>query len=442
MKLRGCTHPPIPVVELLQERELMLSCSSLCKKRICMGTLRRTSVTEMFSTFIKLESGRFGKWIPDAKLRRSMQTGLERHLDQSDSERFWVRHWHGLWREQTSEPVDLPRMHLFAYLQEPMYWAAGRMINKYVSSQRNLEDYFQDSSNYLQTVLKKFDPNVGNLKSFAGVAFLNSLRADVREKREAALCTTWALLRKVGSKRFVEALRQGGLSKVLIDQYRLARRCFEEIYVPTQQGGTYRLPEPTSDQWAAIADLYNQERLNLVPPGQVCTAVSIKQWLTQVESLVRVDLYPTTRSLTALSDGDSSNEIDIPDQSSSLFDLWFEAEDEWNRQERQTQAYQVLMTTLDSLDPEWKLVLRLYYCENLTLQKIAANLGKNYNWVQRRVTKPKKRLLEALVEWGQTIAESQGEVNISLDSDQVKRRGTVLEEWLEIRNRELCSRLL
>lgn len=407
-----------------------------------MGTLRRTSVTEMFSTFIKLEAGRFGDWTPDGKLRRNMQTYLERHPNQSDSEGFWVRHWHGLWKEQPSESTDLPTMHLFAYLQEPMYWAAGKMINKYVSSQRNLEDYFQDSPSYLQAVLKKFDPKVGNLKSFAGVAFLNSLRADVRSKGESALCTTWALLRKVGSKRFVEALQQGGLSKALIDQYRLAWRCFKEIYVPTQQGGTYRLPEPTSDQWAAIASLYNQERLNLVPPGQVCTAVSIKQWLTQVESLVRAELYPTTRSLTALSDGNSSSEIDIPDQSGSLFDLWFEAEDEWNRQEQQTQACQVLMDTLDGLDPEWKLVLKLYYCENLTLQKIAANLGKNYNWVQRRVTKPKKRLLEALIEWGQTIEESRGEVNISLDSDQVKRKGAVLEEWLEIRNRELCSRLL
>ena len=143
----------------------------------------------------------------------SIQTCLERHPDQPDSEGFWVRHWHGLWKEQTTEPAGLPRMHLFAYLQEPMYWAAGKMINKYASFQRNLEDYFQDSPSHLQKVLKKFDPNAGNLKSFAGVTFLNSLREDVRRKGEAALCTTWALLRKVGSKRFAEALQQGGLSK-------------------------------------------------------------------------------------------------------------------------------------------------------------------------------------------------------------------------------------
>ena len=407
-----------------------------------MGTLRRITVTEMFFTFIKLKAGRFGEWIIDPKLRRNMQTCLERHPDKSDSERFWVRHWHGLWKEQPSEPADLPRMHLFAYLQEPMYWAAGKMINKLTNSQRHLEDYFQDSTRYLQAVLNKFDPNVGNLKSFAGVAFLNSLRDDVRRKSEASLSTIWALLRKVGKKRLVEALQQGGFSKLLIDQYCLAWRCFKEIYVPTQQGGTHRLPEPTCEQWEEIANLYNQERSNLSPPSSACNAIKIKQWLIRVEGIVRTDLYPTTGSLTVAADGDSSGEIDLPDQHGSLFDLLFEAEDEQNRQEQQTQIYQVLVTTIDSLDPEWKQILKLYYCDDLTLQQIAARLEKPYAWVQRRVARSQKRLLEALVEWGQAIAESLGEVNIPLESDQVRHKGAVLEEWLEIRSRELESRLL
>lgn len=333
-------------------------------------------------------------------------------------------------------------MHLFAYLQEPMYWAAGKMINKLTSSQRHLEDYFQDSTCYLQAVLNKFDPNVGNLKSFAGVAFLNSLRDDVRRKGEASLSTIWALLRKVGKKRLVEALQQGGLSKLLIDQYCLAWKCFKEVYVPIQLGGTHRLPEPTPEQWEAIASLYDQERLNLVPPGQVCTVVLIEQWLTRVEGIVRADLYPTTRSLSTPSDGGSSSEIDIPARHGSLFDLWFEAEDERDRQEQQTQIYQVLVTALDSLDLEWKQVLKLYYCEDLTLQQIAASLKKPYAWVQRRVARSQKRLLEALVEWGQTGEVLQGEVNISLTPDQVKHKGAVLEEWLVIRSRELESRLL
>lgn len=407
-----------------------------------MGTLRRDTVTKMFSTFLKLEAGRFGDWVPDPKLRRNMQTCLERHLDKFDSEEFWVKHWHGLWKEQASEPVDLARMHLYAYLQEPMYWAAVQMLKKFTSSQRHLEDYFQDSTRYLQTVLRKFDPNSGELKGFAGTVLLNSLRAEVRAKSEASLCTVWALLRKVGTKRLVEALRQQGLSKPLIDQYRLAWKCFKEVYVPVQLGGTRRLLEPTPEQWEEVANLYNQERLNLVPPPPSGTAIAIKQWLTRVEGLVRTDLYPTTRSLTVPSDGGSSSEIDIPDEQDSLFDLWFEAEYQQNRQEQQTQIYQVLVATLDSFEPEWKLVLRLYYCENLTLQQIAADLGENYNWVQRRVTKAKKRLLETLVEWGQTVEESQGTVNIPLDSDQVRHKGAVLEAWLVIRSRELESRLL
>jgi RNA polymerase sigma factor (sigma-70 family) len=406
-----------------------------------MGTLRRNTVTEMFSTFLRLEAGRFGDWIPDAKLRRNMQACLERYPGELHSEEFWVKYWHRLWKEQTPEPADLARMHLFAYLQEPMYWAAAQMLKKITSTQRHLEDYFQDSTHYLQTVLKKFDPKWGELKGFAGTVLLNSLRADVRRRGEASLCTVWALLRKVAKKRLVEAVGQEGFSKLLIDQYVLAWKCFKEAYVPVQLGGTRRLVELTPEQWEEIANLYNQERLNLVPPPPACTAIAIKQWLIRLEGIVRAYLYPTTRSLAVPTDGDSSSEIDIPDRQGSPIDAWLEIEDGWSRQEQQTQAYQVLMTTLDSLDPEWKLVLKLYYCENLTLQKIAANLEKPYAWVQRRVARSQKRLLEALVEWGQTV-ESRGEVNIPLDSDQVKHKGAVLEEWLEIRSRELCSRLL
>jgi RNA polymerase sigma factor (sigma-70 family) len=406
-----------------------------------MGTLRRDTVTKMFSTFLKLDAGRFSDWIRDPNLHRNIQNHLERYPDKSDSEEFWVKHWHGLWKEPISE-ADLAKMHLFAYLQEPMYWAATQMLKKFTSSQRHLEDYFQDSTHYLQTVLKKFDPKSGELKGFAGTVLLNSLRADIRGHGEASLCTVWALLRKVAKKHLVEALRQEGFSKPLIDQYCLAWKCFKEVYVPVQLGGTHRLSEPSPEQWEEITNLYNQERFNLAPRSPACTAIAIQQWLIRLEGIVRAYLYPKTRSLTVPTDGDTSSEIDIPDRQGSSIDAWLEIEDGWSRQEHQTQAYQVLMATLDSLDPEWKLVLKLYYCQKLTLQKIAANLEKPYAWVQRRVARAQKRLLEALVEWGQTVEGSQGKVNIPLDSNQVKHKGAVLEEWLEIRSRELCSRLL
>jgi RNA polymerase sigma factor (sigma-70 family) len=390
----------------------------------------------MFSTFIKWEAGRFRGWIPDPKLRRSMQSALDNPPDRPDSERrdpesFWVKHWHQIWQSQTA---SLAELHLYAYLQEPMYWAAGTMLNKFTSSQRNLEDYFQDLPSYVRIVLKKFDATAGNMKSLAGVIFLNSLRADVRRKGEASLCTTWGLLKKVGKKRLAEALEQGGLSKDLINQYCLAWKCFKAVYVPIQLGGTQRLPEPTPEQWEAIANLYNQERLNLVPPAQVGRAILIKQWLTHAESLARREMYPAVKSLNAPSEDGSSVETDIPDGPGSLVDVLIETENIWDRQTQQSEVFQVLMDTLNGFDPEWQQVLKLYYCEDLTLQQIAAHLAKPYTWVQRRVARSHKRLLEALVEWGQMGEAHQGEVNISLIPDQVKRRGAVLEEWLKIRS--------
>jgi RNA polymerase sigma factor (sigma-70 family) len=396
-----------------------------------MGMRPRLIIIEMFSTFIKLKAGGFGDWIPDSNLRQSMQSCLDSKPDQSDPENFWVKHWHELWQEHKT---DLARMHLFAYLQEPMYWAAGQILKKFTSPQRNLEDYFQDSHTYCETVLNKFNPEAGILKSFAGTVLLNALRNHIREQGEAALCTEWSLLRRVGKKRLLEALEQQGLTKAQISQYCLAWKCFKEVYVPQQGGGTNRLPEPTPQHWESIANIYNRERLNLSPPSQSCTATIIKQWLLQIERIVRKYWYssPTT---------DLDVEAQLPDPSDSLVTQWIAAEDDWLRKNQQTQIYDVLIRTISSLKPEWKLVLKLYYCQYLTLDQIAKDLNKPYSWVQRRVHRAETALLLALVDWGQSCAEVEGGVNIPPTPNQVNNKSAVLKQWLKIRNRELESHL-
>lgn len=403
-----------------------------------MVTLRRITVTKMFSTFIKLEAGRFDDWITDPRLHRNMQSYLEVHPENQDTENFWVLYWYGTLRKQTAQ---LAERHLLAYLQEPSYWAVEYVTKRHTSVQFQPGDYFLIAITQFKKVLEDFEPKKGfKLKSFAQKFFLNILRDELRRRKEADLCTKWGFLRKVGQKRFVEALQNGGLSLAEINQYVLVRRCFRELYVATQPGGTAQLPEPDFTLWEEVANLYNKERLNLATPGSPCTPQLIEQWLVKAEKLARNYLYPPPpKSLTPPED-DGIGGFDLPD--SSLPNKSENEEDEWQHQEQLARMHSILAETLSNLDPEWKLVLRLYYCENLTLQQIAANLSKNYNWVQRRVTKAKKRLLEALVEWGQAIAESRGEVNIPLDSDQVKHKGAVLEEWLVIRSRELESRLL
>lgn len=405
-----------------------------------MGTLRRDTVTKMFSTFLKLEAGRFDGWLTDPKLRRNMQNYLEGCTENQDAENFWVLYWYGAWRRQT---VQLAERHLLAYLQEPSYWAVEHVTRRHTSGQFQPGDYFLIAIAQFKKVLEDFEPKKGfKLKSFAQKFFLNILRDELRRRKEADLCTRWGFLRKVGQRRFVEALQNGGLSLAEVNQYVLARRCFRELYVATQPGGTAQLPEPDFTLWKKVANLYNEERLNLATPSSSCTPQLIEQWLVRAERLVRNYLYPPPpTSLTPPEDDDTRGEIDLPD-SSSLLDTPENKEAERQYQEQLAEMHGVLTETLSSLDSEWKLVLRLYYCENLTLQQIAANLGENYNWVQRRVFKAKKRLLEALLEWGRTITESQGKVNISLDSNQVKLKGAVLEEWLEIRSREFESHLL
>ncbi|BAZ23037.1 RNA polymerase sigma 70 family subunit [Kalymmatonema gypsitolerans NIES-4073] len=384
----------------------------------------RQEITDMFSTFVQLERGRFSKWLTDTTLRRSIQNCLESSPEVANSQNFWALYWHKHWQTQSH---NLARMHLLAYLQEPCYWVASKTVTKFTLSQYTLADYFQMAIAEVETILKDFNPEKSSsLKAYAIMAMPSRLRDILRQRKEADICTNWALLRKVSKKLLSEALSEAGLSQSAIAQYRLAWTCFKELYIQNQPGGTSQLPKPNRQLWEAIANLYNREQQSqLTQPTGQCTTETIEQWLTQTALYVRAYLFPSVKSLNAFKQNDDTTvTFDLPDPSSSspMADMIAE-EDVQNRQNQISQMSAVLLKALQSLDVQTQEVLKLYYQQGLTQQQIMQQLQMSQPTVSRRLVKGRESMLAALVKWSQDL-------NISVDSNQIKDMSLALEEWL------------
>ncbi len=394
----------------------------------------RKELIDLFSTFVQLEADRFHHWVVDVRLQRNMQRYLKAaaNRETSISEAGWALYWHQRWtKEDGSTPSSLPLGHLSAYLQEPCYWAAQQMMGKFTSVQYGLSDYFQIAIAEMPTVLKRFQCDRGaNLKTFASIAFPSLLKDHLRQRQEMHLCTPMGLLRRVSKKRFLEALRQAGLSTSAIAQYRLAWRCFNALYVQPQMG-TQQLPPLDRTLWSAIADLYNQERRSQFDPSASdCPPEMMERWLNQCATWVRSYLYPAIESLNVSRTGaEAGNEIQDtlsdPLQESLLGELVVQEEIQ-ERLLQQIQLRDQIVAEIGTLDAQFQKLLRLYYQQGLTQQQIMQELNLSQATVSRRLTKAREAVLMALVKW------SQQTLNSPPNPTLIKDMSAALEEWLGV----------
>ncbi|MEO0684805.1 MAG: sigma-70 family RNA polymerase sigma factor [Cyanobacteria bacterium J06649_11] len=386
----------------------------------------RQDITEMFSSFIELESDKFSKWLTNIRLQNNMRRFLDSAQQMPRQEKFWALYWHKNWQ---SESNHLAKMHLLAYLQEPCYHVSLKTGSLLRSSKYSIADYFQMANAEVEALLSDFNPQKSsNLKAYFTMAIKSRLRDILRQRRDIDFCSSWALLRKISKKLFVEALNNAGLSTLQTAQYRLAWTCFKELYVQHQAGGTKALPKPTPQLWQAIANLYNNSRHQLNQSSSECTAQKIEEWLNKSVKYVRAYLFPSVQSLDILrSDSDSSQTVDLPDPSSdSVMADMIAREDLGERQHRMSDMVGVLSNSLRALDITSQRILQLYYQDELTQQQIMEELGISQSTVSRKLVRGRESLLKGLIKWSV-------ELNISIKPNEINNMSIALEELL--RNR-------
>lgn len=387
----------------------------------------RQQLTELFSTFLQFESDSADRWVTDVRLRRQMQQRLAQTTEAANSqtansEKFWSLYWYKSW-----QAADRAALHLAAYLQEPCYWAAQQTVRKFTHLQYRLPDCFQIAVAEVPAVLRGYNPERGaSLKTYAGIAFNSLLRDALRQRQVVDLCTDWSLLRQISKKRLLEALHHAGLSENAIPQYRLAWSCFTALYVPTTAGE--KLPKPDLALWEKVAQLYNHERQQLLPPAPASSAATLERWLTQMGSWARAYLYPAVGSLNTPKFGEETTEVQdllADPHSDSLLDHLLAEEETNDRSQQQAQLSQALANALAQLDAQSQQILQLYYQQSLTQQQIMTEMGMSQASVSRRLSKARETLLTAVARWSQAL-------NITLTPALIKEMSTALDEWLNL----------
>lgn len=379
----------------------------------------RQSIISIFSTFVQFNGDRFHGWATDSKLRRSIQSCVNK-TPQETSENFWVLYWYNHISEKQLEKVA--KEHLIAYLQEICYWTSQKTSASFSSTQYKLPDCFQMAIASVDKVLKGFNPNQGFiLKNYASVIFGSVIRETLRQRGEIDICTEWGMLRKISQKRLVESLQNAGLSPETITAYVLAWNCFKTLYIPKQPNATRQLPRPDDHTWSAIAQAYNSQS------SQKVTSRILETWLLSCAKHARNYLYPPLASINVSPTGQDTNEwIDnLAGEVDSVLTQIITQQEEQTRISQQSEINKVLAVAVAQLEPEAQQILQLYYSQGLTQQQIAKELVLQQYTVSRRLTKAREILLRNLAKW------SSENLHISVTSDLLKNMSTVMEEWLQ-----------
>jgi RNA polymerase sigma factor (sigma-70 family) len=379
----------------------------------------RQSIILIFSTFVQFNGDRFHSWATDSKLRRSIQSCVNK-MPQETSENFWVLYWYNHIPEKRVD--KLAKEHLIAYLQEVCYWTSQKTSASFSSTQYKLSDCFQMAIASVDKVLKGFNPNQGFiLKNYASVIFGSVIRETLRQRGEIDICTEWGMLRKISQKRLVESLQNAGLSPETVTAYVLAWNCFKTLYVPKQPQATRQLSRPDNYTWSAIAQAYNSQS------SQKVTSQILETWLLSCAKHARNYLYPPSASINVSPAGqDTSEWIDnLAGEVESVLTQIINQQEEQTRTFQQSEINKVLAAAIAQLESEAKQIFQLYYNQGMTQRQIAKELVLQQYTVSRRLTKARETLLRNLAEW------SSEKLHISVTPDLLKNMSTVMEEWLQ-----------
>jgi len=384
----------------------------------------RTAVSDMFSTFVRFAGDRFESWMTDKRLANRMQQLMKEANHTTDS--FWVLHWYQQWQKQENRHAI---MHLCAYLQEPCYWAAENVTQRFVSVQYTLADAFQVAIACLEKVLARYDPTYGSsLSAYARTAFGNLIRNQLRQQKTANICSDWGLLRKLSKIQLNQSLRTAGFAKTDTDI--LIWQCFKAVCIPdaSRIGGraVRTLGQPTSEQLTQIAERYHSQR----PQGNqqmaaTVTTEAVLESLQKSAKAVRSQLNPNIASLNQLQYSDGKELIDDLTTSQTPMGSLLAVE-AYNDQQQKMQAVGAVLTqAITRLDPAMQTLLQLYYQQQLTQKDIANQLQIKQYQVSRNLSRVRRQLLLDVAKW------SQEALHISIDSTVLANMSEVIHEWLQ-----------
>jgi RNA polymerase sigma factor (sigma-70 family) len=316
-----------------------------------------------------------------------------------------------------SQKNNLFRGHLYAYLQEPCYWAAAEIYQKYQARLNyRIEDYFNEGILDFDAILADFKPLFSTrLDNFATQRIKYRLIDRIRQISQAFGHNTWSLLLNSTGARLTQALQTRGLVRETLENHLLAWDYYKEIYGQAKIKTDGKIQEPSTEIWQKIADAYNSDSNSTIK----INSATIARWLKDAGQAIFDYLFPQgkTISLQETFGGEDSNTReetledtlhDTPWQQLEAVENFCESQQNhqkilaWLQAEIQ-QIYQ--QPQREKLHPQMQLILEMTYVEGLGQVAIAAKITeittvviKQYQ-VSRELDKVYRHLAKKFLPW-------------------------------------------
>jgi hypothetical protein len=193
---------------------------------------------------------------------------------------------------------SLARDHLLAYVDVACYLAAKSTYEAFPTPEQALADYLQIAKLYMVDraveLCTKFDRTQSKIETYLSRPLRDAIMSKVRKNQETERQSDWGLLRITSKKGLKSALQNFGIPEPKLSRCFLTWQAFLEVYAPVKAGTNQRLPEPTAEQWQAIAQFCTEQQFpHSIQPFTVPEVKALLQFvLMRCGHLLTFNLIP------------------------------------------------------------------------------------------------------------------------------------------------------
>ena len=375
-----------------------------------------TDIIDRFSTCYQVNP--HPRPMQDSRLKQNLQRFLEQHPELND-ETVLLKYFCNQAAKNNSHSLAID--HLLAYVDVACYLAAISTYKAFQTPELTLEDYLQIARIYMASraveLCTKFDRTQSKIETYLNRPLRDAIMSQVRKNQETERQSDWGLLRSTGKTNLKSALQNFGIPEQKLSRCFLTWQAFLEVYAPVKAGKNQRLPEPTEEQWQAIAQFCTEQQF---PHSiQPFTVPEVKALLQICVKALRASTHIQFHPL------DTENpELELEINHRFEDEVWY-GEQDAARGDRLQQMTTELASAIACLSPDAKKMLILEHgFTGFNQSYIGKEFGIKQYKISRQLTSYKKYLLTSLVKWSQTQA------SVPLTVKDVDRLSILLDEWL------------
>ncbi|MEZ2228920.1 MAG: hypothetical protein ACBR50_21935 [Microcoleus sp.] len=378
-----------------------------------------TNIIDRFSTYYQVNSHPHA--VQDCRLRQNLRRLLQQHPELND-ETVLLKYFCNQAAKNNSN--SLAKYHLLAYVDVACYSAAKSTYEAFQTPELTFADYLQIAKLYMVDraveLCTKFDRTKSQIETYLSQRLKDAIMSEVRKNQGTERQSNWGLLRRTSKKGLKSALQNCGIPESKLSHCFLTWQAFLEVYAPVTTGTNQRLPEPTAEQWEAIAQFCTEQQF---PHSiQPLTVPEVKALLQICVDALRASTHIQFDSLDAENWNLESETAEQSEQQAS------NRQQDMERSDRLQQMTTELGSAIVSLSRDFpdarKMLILEHGFTGFNQSYIGKEFGIKQYKISRQLTSYKKYLLTSLVKWSQTQA------NVTFSVKDVDRLSTLLDEWL------------